>query len=204
MKYCLILNGLRGSIIEFPRERNQVGFLMSLPRNYIGSSPSFVHLSVSFPLLRRPILVIIPLWVACWREAFHEFLMITVIGSFHSVSADIKSPKSFLLLSNCTPEILISKTSLLQTYWSRGWCVRRHPCKKLIIGNDYAVTRSSPESCWSLFAFVSEQTVELKWLTLNKHNKWFHSSRVKFPLEDVSKLVFGVDVQNLDLWVHIN
>ena len=58
-----------------------------------------------------------------------------------------------------------------------------HPCNKAHHwSRDFAVTRSSPESCWSLFAIVSEQTVELKWLILNKHNKWFHSSRVKFPL----------------------
>ena len=67
----------------------------------------------------------------------------------------------------------------------------------LIIGRDFAVTRSSPESCLSRFAIVSLQTVELKWLILNKH-KWFNSSRVKFPFsQDVSKLVFGVDVLDL-------
>ena len=42
---------------------------------------------------------------------------------------------------------------------------------RLIFGRDFAVTRSSPESCCSLFAIASEQTVELKWLILNKHNK---------------------------------
>ena len=31
----------------------------------------------------------------------------------------------------------------------------------LIIGRDFAVTRSSPESCCSLFAMASEQTVGL-------------------------------------------
>ena len=40
-------------------------------------------------------------------------------------------------------------------------------------------------------AIPSELTVELKWLMLNKHKRWFHSSCVQFPLEDVSKLVFG-------------
>ena len=41
----------------------------------------------------------------------------------------------------------------------------------LIISRDFAVTRPSPESCCNLFAIDSEQTVELKWLILNKHNK---------------------------------
>ena len=42
---------------------------------------------------------------------------------------------------------------------------------RLIIGRDFAVTRSSPESCCNLFAMASEQTVGLKWQILNKHNK---------------------------------
>ena len=41
---------------------------------------------------------------------------------------------------------------------------------KLIIGLDFAVTRSSPDCCY-LFAIDSEQTVELKLLILNKVNK---------------------------------
>ena len=41
---------------------------------------------------------------------------------------------------------------------------------RLIIDRDFAVIRSSPESCCNSFAIASEQTVELKWLILNKHN----------------------------------
>ena len=63
---------------------------------------------------------------------------------------------------------------------------------RFIIGRDFAVTRSSPESCWDRFAIAAEQTVGLKWLMLNKHNKWFHSSRVKFP--------FGQECQRVGFW----
>ena len=56
------------------------------------------------------------------------------------------------------------------------------------------MTRSSLESCWSLFAIVSEHTVKLKWLILNKHNRWFHSSRVKFPLVSMSASWFLVSM----------
>ena len=56
---------------------------------------------------------------------------------------------------------------------------------KFIIGFDYAVTRSSPESFCVLFAIVSEHSVELKWLMKNKHKRLFHSSRVKFHLASV-------------------
>ena len=46
-----------------------------------------------------------------------------------------------------------------------------HRETKFIIGFDFAVTLSSPESFCVLFAIASEQTVELKWQILNKHNK---------------------------------
>ena len=52
---------------------------------------------------------------------------------------------------------------------------------KFIIGLDFAVTRYSPELCWGLFAIVSEHTVELIWLILNKHSTWFHSSQLNIP-----------------------
>ena len=47
--------------------------------------------------------------------------------------------------------------------------------------------------------------MELKWLMLNSHKRWFHSSRVKFFLgQYVCELVFGVDVLDLDFWVQVN
>ena len=73
---------------------------------------------------------------------------------------------------------------------------------KFIMGRDFAVTRPSPEFCWARFAIAAMQAVELKWLISNKFNKWFHSSRVKFPFgQDVCELVFGIDVFDLDIGV---
>ena len=40
---------------------------------------------------------------------------------------------------------------------------------KLIIGLDFAVTLSSPDSFCVLFDITSEHSAELKWLMLNKH-----------------------------------
>ena len=114
---------------EFPRETRS-SFSCRSPRSFTGSPRSFAHLSISFPLLRRPSTVVIPLWAACWGETFHKLLMTVVVGSFLSVDADIRSPWSLLILSNCTPGILISITSLPQAYWSRGWYVQRHPRNK--------------------------------------------------------------------------
>ena len=45
------------------------------------------------------------------------------------------------------------------------------------------------------------QRRELKWLILNKRRRLFHSSRVKLPLV---RMVFGVNVTNLDFWVFID
>ena len=65
---------------------------------------------------------------------------------------------------------------------------------KFIIGLDFAVTVSSPVSSFVLFDTASEQSVELKWLILHKYNKWFHSSRVKFPLVSMSASWFLVSM----------
>ena len=65
---------------------------------------------------------------------------------------------------------------------------------KLIIGFDFAVTLSSAESFCVLFDITSEQSVELKWLMLNKHKRWFQSLRVKFPLVSMSASWFLVSV----------
>ena len=42
---------------------------------------------------------------------------------------------------------------------------------RFIIGFDFDVTRSSPDSCSARFTIAAVQTVELKWLMLNMHNK---------------------------------
>ena len=61
---------------------------------------------------------------------------------------------------------------------------------KFIIDFDFAVTLSSPESFNVLFDITSEQSVELKWLMLNKDKRWFP--------QYICELVFGVNVFDLD------
>ena len=74
-----------------------------------------------------------------------------------------------------------------------------HRETKFIIGSDFAVTPSAPASSCVLFDITSEQLVKLKWPMLNKHHKWFHSSRVKFPLFSMSASWFLVsNVFHLD------
>ena len=65
---------------------------------------------------------------------------------------------------------------------------------RFIIGPDFAVTLSSLDSFCVLFDIPSEHSARLKWLLLNKHKRWFHSSRVKFPLVSMSASWFLVSV----------
>ena len=79
-------------------------------------------------------------------------------------------------------------------FWPRSHLTWWTLANKLIIGLDFAVTLSSPDSSCVLFDITSEQSVELKWLILNKHKRWFHSSRVKFLLVSMSASWFLVSM----------
>ena len=69
----------------------------------------------------------------------------------------------------------------------------------------FAVTLSSPASSCVLFDITPRQLVELNWLMLNKHKRYFHSSRVKFPFgQYVCELDFGVNVFDLDFGVQFD
>ena len=161
----LVPNGLRGSVeTNYLVRETKSNFSYHSPRSFIRSPRSVVRLDLSFPLLRRPSTVIIS-----------HFEKLACWGdAFPWIAHENRSRELF--------------------HSSRGWYVRRYLARRLIIGRDFAVTRSSPEPCWDRFAIVSEHTVELKWLILNKHNKWFHSSRVKFPLVRMSASWFLVSM----------
>ena len=66
-----------------------------------------------------------------------------------------------------------------------------------IIGIDFAVNLSSPESFCVLFDITSEPLVELKWLLLK------NTSEIALG-QYVCELVVGVDVFDLDLGVQID
>ena len=65
---------------------------------------------------------------------------------------------------------------------------------KFVVGLDFAVAPSSPDSFCVLLDITSEHSAELKWLMLNKHERWFHASRVKFPLVKMSASWFLVSM----------
>ena len=70
----------------------------------------------------------------------------------------------------------------------------RHLDTKFVIGFDFAVTLSSPASSCVLFDIALHLLMELKWPMLNKRKRWFHSSRVKFPLVSMSESWFLVSM----------
>ena len=70
----------------------------------------------------------------------------------------------------------------------------RHLDAKFIIGVDFAVTLSSPASSCVLFDIALHLLMELKWLMLNIHKRWFHSSRVKVPFVSMSATWFLVSM----------
>ena len=73
--------------------------------------------------------------------------MIIVVKCSLLINADIGSPRSFLFFSSCTPGILISMTSLPGLTEVEDDTFDGTLAIRLIIGRDFAVTRSSPESC---------------------------------------------------------
>ena len=168
IRFFLIHNGLPCSVV--------LGLLMTetwlelvclCPRGDNGLYRSIIHRFVSFPLLRRPSFVIIPPWVACWVH----------------VTVDNGLSRSIIFPSFRTPGTLTSIAFLLRAFWRRRWQSWGSPCNKT---HHWPLLFCDSFFTWILlhyfFAIPSEQTVGLKWLTLNKHKRWFHSSRVKFPL----------------------
>ena len=77
---------------------------------------------------------------------------------------------------------------------STVWSLTQHLDTKFVIGFDFGVTLSSPASSCVLFDIALTLLMELKWLMLNKHKRWFHSSRVKFPLVSMSSSWFLVSM----------
>ena len=76
---------------------------------------------------------------------------------------------------------------------------------KLISGLHFALTLSSPDSFCVLFDIASRLLMELKWLMSNKHKRWFHSPRVKFPLVSMSASWFLVSMYLIwFFWVQID
>ena len=126
-----------------------------------------------------------------------------VLSTFHSELLDEKvSSTSRSVLWCCSVrELRRNWLSCLVFPWlsdeiegSTSIVLSLHRETKFIIVFDFAVTLSSPESFCVLFHITPEQSVELKWVMLNKHKRWFHSLCVKFALVSMSANWFLVSM----------
>ena len=164
------------------------------PRANNGCLRSIIHQFISFPLLRRPSFVIVPSWVACWVRAFNESFVV-MPWRVTCVTANNGFLRSIIFLSFRTPGTLTFITSLPRALWCRRWQSWGSPCNQTHHWSwSCCDSVSSPESFCVLFDITSEQSVELKWLMLNKPKRWFHSSRVKLPLVSMSASWFLVSM----------
>ena len=104
-------------------------------------------------------------WVVWWVCAFIGSVLVVLVIC---VTANNGFPRSVILFSLHTQKTLTFISCLPRAFW----------CRKMTELSD----------------ITSEQSVELKWLVLNKHKRWFHSSRVKFPLVGMSASWFLVSI----------
>ena len=83
--------------------------------------------------------------------------------------------------------------------------LKRYRETKLLIGFDFAVTLSSPESFCVLLDITSEQLIEMKWLMFNKTQKMIPYITCENSLDQyVCELVFDVKVFDLDFGIQID
>ena len=155
---------IKNDVLLFTRE-TWLELVCPCPNANNGCLRSINHHFISFPPLRRPSFVIVPFWVSCWVRAFNKLLVVMARrGSW--VDAHSGLPRSIIFLTFRTPRTLTLLSFLLRTS--------------------------------SLFPFypTSLQNTLKKWnvLMLNKHKRWFHSSRVKFPLFKMSASWFLVSM----------
>ena len=90
--YHLIHQGLRGSIMmNFLVRETTLGFSCRSQKVTLGLP--IVRTFVSAFHMWRPNTVFGPLWVGCWRETFHQLLVVIVDECGLSVASDIGSPQ---------------------------------------------------------------------------------------------------------------
>ena len=120
-----------------------LGFACLSPRGDNGLPRSLTHWSVSFPLLRRPSLVVIPLWVACWERAFNRLFMISQMRSLGRCRQRVApvSPLSVLALQGFWfPQLFFSGLTEVEDDTFDGALAIR-----LIIGRDFSRTNCRTE-----------------------------------------------------------
>ena len=118
-------------------------------------------------------------------HGYHHILSNLLMRLFPSIAHDNSGWKFRVspippLSQQLYSRVLFSMNSLPRAYWSRRWYVRRRPWYKIHHWSRFCCDSFFSWMLWDRFVIFSEHTVELKWLKLNKHSKWFHK-RVIFP-----------------------
>ena len=104
---------------------------------------------------------------------------------FHSEKFDELASFTSLTVLDCCDLVFTGFSDAIEA--STVGSLTRHLDTKFVIGFDFAVTLSSlASSCFFFFDIALKLFMELKWLMLNKHKRWFHLSRVKLPFVSVS------------------
>ena len=158
-----------------------------------------------FPHLRRPLVVIVPLWWVWWARQQY--------GSLRTCLLHIPRAQRYYsyFQIRCTPGFQMQSRQ-----------ARLDPLHGISVPN----SSSTLILLWlflhlHLLVFFSTSLwhllLELKWLMLSKHHKWFHSSRVKSPFVSLyaswflvsmyliwilgSKLILSNNQSSATLWV---
>ena len=123
---------------------------------------------IRFPHLRWPIVVSVPFRVIWWANAQHG--VSPFLGAAQSTNSQVRSD--------------------FHIWFSPGFQMQqRHTLLESFSLHRETNSSSALILLWLflhlhlfcvLFDITSENSAELKWLMLNKHKRWFHSSRVKF------------------------
>ena len=188
-------------------ERNLIGTRVSFTKRVTTGCTVRSHIEVSaFHSWEDPSLVIIPLWVACWERAFSRLFMIIVRCGFWVAAHNGLPPFDPLSLSFRTPGILMSIASLLGGFLTSRMICLRAPLQQgssLVTISLWLVLHLNLFALF--FVSTSEQTVELKWLLLKQTQSMipFVTCEISFG-QYVGKLVFSVDVFDLDFGVQID
>ena len=115
-----------------------------------------------------------------YKHGRHPILNNLLKRSFPWIAHGSNDQRIYMNLCHCEVSLIYLLLQLISMDLNCLNICSPNSARRFITSLDFAVTHSSPKSCWDHFTIVSEQTVELKW-PIWTNNKWFHSQRVKFP-----------------------
>ena len=157
-----------------------------------GSLRSCSQLSTRFPLLRRPPVFNVPFWIVWWASI--TGLPVPVCRTFNELRGAFWL--SDLVFPRLSDAIETSTFGSLTRYRNTKYSSSALILLWLFLHLHLLVFFSTS---------LQDYWWNCKWLMLNKHRRWFHSSRVKVQLVSMpASWFFGVNVFDLDFGVQID